>query len=155
MKHLLQPSKPGIHRPSLCNPRYLMWILSMNLIESSFDVTTAKRASAHPVFNVSYPGYVVLIIYGATDRRLISRIEWNPEQPHFIYRQERYTNKPPFGSTVALLPLHCARSRLKSMPMPWGHVRITILSTKTGPGNNSKRAIAYRFLYYRSVARTV
>ena len=35
----------------------------MNLIESSFDVTTAKRASAHPVFNVSYPGYVVLIIY--------------------------------------------------------------------------------------------
>ena len=36
----------------------------MNLIESSFDVTTAKRASAHPVFNVSYPGYVVLIIYG-------------------------------------------------------------------------------------------
>ena len=35
----------------------------MNLIESSFDVTTAKRASDHPVFNVSYPGYVVLIIY--------------------------------------------------------------------------------------------
>ena len=31
----------------------------MNLIESSFDVTTAKRASAHP-FD---PGYVVLIIY--------------------------------------------------------------------------------------------
>ena len=39
----------------------------MNLIESSFDVTTAKRASAHPVFNVSYPGYVVLIIYGCID----------------------------------------------------------------------------------------
>ena len=39
----------------------------MNLIESSFDVTTAKRASAHPVFNVSYPGYVVLIIYDASN----------------------------------------------------------------------------------------
>ena len=44
-----------------------MWNLSMNLIESSFDVTTAKRASAHPVFNVSYPGYVVLIIYAQTE----------------------------------------------------------------------------------------
>ena len=38
----------------------------MNLIESSFDVTTAKRASAHPVFNVSYPGYVVFIIYATS-----------------------------------------------------------------------------------------
>ena len=65
---------------------------------------------------------------GCTHRRLISRIKWNPEQPHFIYRQERYTNKPPFDSTVALLPLHCARSRLKSMLVPWGHVRITISS---------------------------
>ena len=38
----------------------------MNLIESSFDVTTAKRASAHPVFSVSYPSYVVFIIYDVT-----------------------------------------------------------------------------------------
>ena len=41
-----------------------MWNLSMNPIESSFDVTTAKRTSANPVFSVSYPGYVVFIIYG-------------------------------------------------------------------------------------------
>ena len=38
----------------------------MNLIESSFDVTTAKRTSAHPVFSVFYPDYVVFIIYDVT-----------------------------------------------------------------------------------------
>ena len=36
----------------------------MNLIESSFDVTTAKR---HLPIRFSHPGYVVLIIYDASN----------------------------------------------------------------------------------------
>ena len=61
----------------------------MNLIESSFDVTTAKRASAHPVF---YPGYVVFIICGGGKRsQYIHRIFVHTHSFIYIQKTHNYT----------------------------------------------------------------
>ena len=44
---------------------------------TSYYVTAAQRASAHPVFEVSYPGYVEYIIYVQTNSRANS---------HFVHK---------------------------------------------------------------------
>ena len=54
-----------------------------------------------------------------------------------------YMNRPDRPSLSRAVALHCVRSRLKIMLFSWGHLRITTLSTKTGPGNNSKRSYRY------------
>ena len=76
----------------------------------------------------------------------ISRIDKKPELPQFICRQKRYTSRPDRPSLSCAVALHCVRSRLKITLFSWGHMRITILSTKTGPGNNSKRVIGTQIL---------
>ena len=80
----------------------------------------------------------------------ISRIDQKPELQQFICRQKRYTsrpmNRPDRPSLSRAVALHCVRSRLKIMLFSWGHLRITTLSTKTGPGNNSKRVIGTQIL---------
>ena len=77
----------------------------------------------------------------------ISRIDKIPELPQFICCQRRYTsrpmNRPDRPSLSRAVALHCVRSRLKITLFSWRLVRIT---TKTGPGNNSKRVIGTQIL---------
>ena len=61
-------------------------------------------------------------------------------QLHFIYRQ---TSVLQYGSATAATLCEIETEKHASAR---GHMRITILSTKTGPGNNSKQVLGTQIL---------